>query len=439
MLSNNTITAQKVKQNNQEFFVSVFTINQVLKFTKYTERLIVGYDEENKPIYNLEIQRKVEASRVDKISDFLINNPDALFPTNLVVAIPSAAIESIKSHQNNKIVEIELTEKVFNEIKKINGDVFLTIIDGQHRIRGIEKAIETLKIEIEKINKVLQNSQSKELQKKLDKAAKLLDNLLNIDLIVTFFIDPTLEFQAMIFSTINRTQKTVPQSLVYSLFGLTESDSPQRTALQVVLALNSYEKSPFYDRIKLHGGTYGRNQSPPLTQAMMVKSIIDLISTNARESENDRFRDRSELLKNINKDLPFRKFYAKNQDDFITDILFSFFSAVRICFTKNNHSLWNFEDASIPANVLQTTIGYQALLDILIDILDEIDEQEKDKIPLYEIYLNKAKKLNFEDSSRYPFTSKSRKIFYYDLSLAIWPPKTKDDNRLIKQLEALKT
>lgn len=432
MLSNNTITAQKVTQNNQEFFVGVFTISQVLKFTKYTERLIVGYDEEDKPIYNPEIQRKVEASRVDRIADFLITDPEALFPTNLVISIPSAVIQTITPHINGRIVDIELAEVVFKEIKKTNGDVFLTIIDGQHRIRGIEKAIEKLYSEIEQLNKILFNSTNEELKKRLNKASTLVQNLLNIELIVSFFVDPTLEFQAMVFSTINRTQKSVPQSLVYSLFGLTESDSPQKTALEIVLALNSFKKSPFFNRIKLHGGTYRKNESPPLTQAMMVKSIIDLISTNARESEKDRFRKRNELLKNINKDLPFRRYYANNNDVFITDILFSYFTAVRNVFKKNDQSLWDFNGNTSPTNVLQTTVGYQALLDILVDILAEIEENEKDKILTYETYLDKSKKLNVEDLQRYPFTSKSRKIFYYDLSLAIWPPQNKDDERLLK-------
>lgn len=431
MLKDKTIIAQKVKQNNLEFFAGVFTINQILKFTRYTERLIVGYDEENRPIYNKEIQRKAEPSRVEKIADFLINDPDALFPTNLVVAIPSSVINRIVA-TSDRIVKIELNDKVFDEIKKHSGDVFLTIIDGQHRIKGIERAIELLQSELQNLNKILEKTQKIELVKEFDRLSKKLQNLLSIELMVGFFIDPTLEFQAMVFSTINRTQKTVPQSLVYSLFGLTESDSPQKSALEIVLALNSFEKSPFYDRIKLHGGEYGKNQSPPLTQAMMVRSIIDLICANAREAENDRFRERKELKKGINRDLPFRKYYAEDRDNFITDILFSFFTAVRNTFKKNGKQLWNFAETTKPQNVLQTTVGYAALLEILIDILEGLSETEKDKIEVYEGFLRKAAKLNFEDELRYPFTSKTRKVFYYDLSLAIWPPKDGNDERLKK-------
>lgn len=432
----NTIIASRVTQNNQDFFIAVFAISQILQFTKYTERLIVGYDENNIPIYNPEIQRKVENSRIEKIADFLINDPDALFPTNIVISIPSAVIEKI-DHVSSQTIKIELSQKVFSEVQKADGDIYLTIIDGQHRIRGIEKAISRLKSEIDSINKILSISKNPELEKKRTVAANLLNKLLKINLIVTFFIDPTLEFQAMVFSTINRTQKSVPQSLVYSLFGLTEKDSPQKSALEIVLALNSFEKSPFYNRIKLHGGTYGRNQSPPLTQAMMVKSIIDLISVNLRESEIDRFRERKELLRNANFDLPFRKYYANNNDAFITDILYSFFSAVKTTFVSGAVAYWEFEDDTKPTNILQTTVGYQALLDILIDILRELSEDVKDKISTYEAYLSRAKQLKFDDSARYPFTSKSRNIFYYDMSLSIWPAKDNSDLRLSKLRDAL--
>ena len=68
----NTIKGFLVSQNNQDFIVGKTTIKELLTYTKYTERLIIGYDEEDKPIYNNHIQRKVEESRISKISDFLM-------------------------------------------------------------------------------------------------------------------------------------------------------------------------------------------------------------------------------------------------------------------------------------------------------------------------------------------------------------------------------
>ena len=260
-----------------------------------------------------------------------------------------------------------------------------------------------MKSEIDSLQKVNLKSNKDEISEKIIRKNEQLKNLLNINLVVTFFIDPLLEFQAMVFATINRTQKTVPQSLVTSLFGLTEKDTPYKTALEITLTLNGFELSPFFNRIKLHGGTYERNQSPPLTQSAMVKSIVDLISLNSAELERDRFRDRKELLVNCTPELPFRKYYANDRDEFITDILFSFFTSVKNNFKKNDIYLWNFAENTKPANVLHATVGYHALLNLLVEILkkESLDER-RDKIETYDEYLRKCVNLNFEDLQRYP-------------------------------------
>ncbi|HEY4832663.1 MAG TPA: DGQHR domain-containing protein, partial [Waddliaceae bacterium] len=272
---------------------------------------------------------------------------------------------------------------------------------------------------------------------------KRLNDLYNIQLVVSFFIDKSLEYQAMVFSTINRTQKKVSESLVYSLFGLTTSDSPQKSALQITLALNAHINSPFYNRIKLYGGEYERKQSPPLSQATMVKSIIDLICENIRESENDRFRDRTELKKrsaSSAKKLPFRSYYAKNEDTNISDILFHYFNSVKNVFQiSTNISYWSFDpDTMKPTNILQTTVGYLALLDILVDILDEISIDDRFSDTVYSNYLSKATDIDFEDINRFPFTSKSKNILYLDLHLRIWPPTSQNDKRIIRLKEILK-
>lgn len=213
-----------------------------------------------------------------------------MFPTNIVLGIPMSMISSQFSHDG--IIEISLDEKVTSQIKLAkegyqDADIFITIIDGQHRIRGIEVAIERLQEEAEKHNNILAHTK--------------LENLLNMELAISYFIDKSLEYQAMIFSTINRTQKRVSQDLVYSLFGLSSEDTPYKTALEVTLALNAHPKSPFYHRIKLYGGDYDKKMSPPLSQATMIKSIVGLISESLRESENDKYKKRKELKRQKSK------------------------------------------------------------------------------------------------------------------------------------------
>lgn len=439
---NQTIKTLPVKQNKQDFLIGVFSIKDIFQFTKYTERLIVGYDENEEPIYNKQIQRKIEKPRVDKIADFLMHDPDATFPTNIVLHIPKEVIADYQEKNNEIYVTLE--NKVFEEVKK-NGDIFISIIDGQHRIKGIEQAIYRLKSEITVLQQTLRGGSNESLENKLSFFKERLEDLYNIELVVTFFIDKTLEYQAMVFSTINRTQKRVSQSLVYSLFGLDTDDTPQKSALEIVLSLNGHPKSPFYKRIKLYGGSYGRNNTPPLSQATMVRSIVSLISENLRESEKDRYKKRSELKSRSSgskKVLPFRQYYANDKDSYISDLLFFFFTQVRNTFVnENGKSLWDFDESNQPTNILHTTVGYFALLDILVDILQEIkileplDYDNSVKI-FYDRYLIEIKDIDVTDNMRYSFSQRGKKYFYLDLSLKIWPPTSNSDKR-IKELELL--
>ncbi|OAV73661.1 DNA phosphorothioation-associated DGQHR protein 1 [Bacteroidales bacterium Barb6] len=419
MKQNNIIKGIPVVQNDQEFIVGKVKIEDLLKFTKYTERVIIGYDENEHPIYNEHIQRKVENSRVNKIADFLINDKEATFPTNIVLGVPLSAIEEQISTED--IIQITLIDEVFTEVEKskITGDevdIYVTIIDGQHRIRGIETAIERLNNEIEKL------SDEEQKLKKQD----VLDNLLGIELVVSYFIDKSLEYQAMIFSTINRTQKRVSQDLVYSLFGLSSNDTPYKTALEVTIALNAHAKSPFYKRIKLYGGNYKRGDSPPLSQATMIKNIVSLISESLRESENDKYKKRKDLhKKNNSKYLPFREYYANNQDDKISDCLFYFFGSVK----KNFADYWDYDGVTKPQNILQSTVGFEALLDIMVDILHDSQKINQFDNETFEPVVAKLNTINFADTSIFPMSTKGKKVLYISMSLAIFPTLQGHDNR----------
>lgn len=440
-LIDNKIIGFPIIQNQQDFVIAKFSIKQIFTFTRYTTRILNSFDDDGTPLYNEEIQREIEPSRVKKIADFLIEDPEATFPTNLVLHIPKEVIEEQKEHKN--FVEITLKERVFDELKKTSGDIYITIIDGQHRIKGIEIALDRIKNEIESLTKTLRtrdNIKSDFIERKLKDRMQRLKDLEDIELVVSFFIDKTIEYQAMIFSTINRTQKRVSQSLVYDLFGLNTNDSPHKTAIQVIISLNGHKNSPFYKRIKFYGGDYSAENSPPLSQATMAKSIVNLISENLRESERDRYRERKELSSRSpgsNKFLPFRKYYANDNDSAISDILFFYFSAVRNTFKdEKDNSLWNIRQSGKPENILHTTVGYDTLLRILVDILRE-QNIEITSTEYFEKYLLKCKNLKLENTIRYPFNNKGKKILYLDMSLCIWPhnPTDSEDNRLIELKE----
>lgn len=437
-IKDNTIIGFPIIQNQQDFIIGKFSISQIFKFTRYTSRILNSFDENGKPIYNDQIQREIENPRANKIADFLIEDPEATFPTNIVLHIPKEAIDEQKEHQ--KFIEIKIRQEVFDELNKKNGDVYITVIDGQHRIRGIELALERIKDDIEILRQTLVRSPNNiVLNEKLSSRIQRLKDLEDIELVVSFFIDKTIEYQAMIFSTINRTQKRVSQSLVYDLFGLDLDDTPQKTAIQAIIALNGHKNSPFFNRIKFYGGDYSVDASPPLSQATMAKSIVSLISENLRESERDRYRKRSELKSRTpgsKKFLPFRKFYAYNEDSTISDILFYFFNAVKATFKNDDgQSFWDFRTSNLkPTNILQTTVGYETMLNILVDILEVENINQFDSTEVFVPYLEKCKNIDFGNTNLYTFNNRGKKILYLTMSLAIFPPNLNNpkDNRKLE-------
>ena len=416
------LNTRKVTQNSQEYLLGIFKISEVLRFAHYTEYTILGFDDENLPITNKQVQRKLNSAKVESIAKFLINDSQAIFPTNIVLAIPNGIIDSYEEKEENNII-LTLDSKVSDGIEKIDkgedGNIFISIIDGQHRIKGIEVAIEKLEKAIEKKEPLYDISN--------DLLADKLAKLKEIEISVAFFIDPVLEYQAMIFSTINRTQTKVSQDLVYSLFGLTEDDSPQKTALNITNALNGTPKSPFYKRIRLAGSTtskaakeFYKDGYPILSQATMVKSILYMITTK-NDAEVERNKSRKYLQKNPNPELVFRKYYADNQDSDIIKIIYQYFIAIQETFTdKSGNSFWdNKEQHNKPTNVLQTTIGYEALLNILKIILQINTDKDSFDKQLYKNYLEKAKSIDITDE-KYTFTTKTKKMLTDDLSNLIF-------------------
>ncbi|MCJ8210819.1 DGQHR domain-containing protein [Mucilaginibacter sp. RS28] len=411
-----------VRQNNQAFLLGTFKMSLLREFIRYTHRIVIDYDEANKPKYNDDVQRKISGTKVDGIADFLIYDTDAFFPTNIVVSLPSIAIEETVEIDYNH-TNLYLKDIVITENKKPDGDTYITIIDGQHRIAGIEKAIKRVSDKIKNLEISIRTSDdTAKYEIELKEENALLKRLLDFEIIVSFFIDPTLEYQAMIFSTINRTQTKVSEDLVYSLFGLSKSDTPQKTALEVVLALNASEKSSLFNRMKLAGAKYQKDTIPALSQSAMVKSILYLITPNLKQAEIEKNKSRDYVKdKHFDSFLPFRKYYGNNEDAKIIKILNTFFKAVNEVFvSRENLHYWAIDG---PPNILQTTVGYRALMLILVDILKKCREEERFDLTFYKNKLQAASTIDFEDRGepkKFPLTSKSVNILYNEIGAKIF-------------------
>ena len=175
------------------------------------------------------VQRDLQEVRVKKISEYC-SDPDAVFPTPIVVSIDRDADVSI-DEDNHQII-------VTNDEVEI-GDV----IDGQHRLWGIEKSASAV----------------------------------SFNLPVVLMFDLTLEEKAYIFSTINSNQVKVSPSLIFELFAVSSSRSPQKTVHELARVMNNTKDSPFYNRLKMLGKKTLDQNKATLSQGTFAKTILQLI------------------------------------------------------------------------------------------------------------------------------------------------------------------
>ncbi len=104
------------------------------------------------------------------------------------------------------------------------------VIDGQHRLAGLERAM--------KKDSSVDNQE----------VMVVLSNLLNT------------KEAASVFLNINTEQKPVPKSLIYDLFGVINEDEPELPlvrAKDIALALQLDEKSPYLNSVKMPGSLRG--------------------------------------------------------------------------------------------------------------------------------------------------------------------------------------
>src|SRR5690606_20848044 len=164
------------------------------------------------------------------------------------------------------------------------------------------------------------------------------------DLIITIFIDIDPEKESMIFSTINKAQTKVNKSLVYDLYDLAKSRSPQRTAHNIVKLLNEMETSPFHRKIK-RLGIANDPERETITQSTFVECILAYISKKGEE-----MKDRDILIRG--KKLPlisgrelerriFRNWFIQDKEAEIAKVIWNYFTAVKDRWPEawNNNSI----------------------------------------------------------------------------------------------------
>lgn len=294
----------KITQPIGSFYIGIIDRDDLIKISYADVRRIEKRDVEK----YLGIERPLSPGRVAELKKY-VNVVDATFPNSVILAITSENAQYVES-------------KAIMRIKK-EQDI-AKIIDGQHRIAGLEDY----------------------------RGPKFQIN-------VTIFIDMDIEDQAMVFSTINLKQTKVSKSLSYDLYEYAKARSPQKTCHNIAKLLNSRDDSPFKNKIKILGIATGKREES-LTQATFVDRLLKYISKEPIIDRDQMKRGKS-LKKSSDKEskrLIFRNMFIEEKDAEIAKIIWNYFSAVE----ERWPTAWK---ESIKGNILNRTTGFGALIRFL--------------------------------------------------------------------------
>lgn len=253
------------------------------------------------------VQRELSEERVRDIASYC-DDPDATFPTPIIISVNNDA----KTSFSDNTITIEYDQPF--------GDV----IDGQHRLKGIQKSP---KIE-------------------------------DFELPIILMFNLTLEEKAYVFSTINSNQKKVNRSLIFDLFGVSTGRSPQRTVHEIARSMNTMPSSPFENRLKMLGKKTPDQPDATISQGTFSKRVLSLIS---KDENQDLLDCKNGIPLQSDNSLPFRRYFIEDKDEVILKVLLNCFSALRLVFP---------DEWSRPKDyILWKTTGFNAVIDSLKTIV----------------------------------------------------------------------
>jgi DGQHR domain-containing protein len=312
------IDALKVTQPIGDLFVARIEHNVLCQISYFDVRRVL-MDQRDVERY-LGIQRPLSKRRVAELEQY-VNFLDATFPSSIILAIDE---EYASYDENRGKLLLSNAKEGESEPSTMIGKI-ARVLDGQHRIAGLEKFRGEA-----------------------------------FGLPVTIFVGSDIADQAYIFSTVNLEQTKVSKSLAYDLFELAETRSPQKTCHNIAVALDRDEKSPFYQRIKRLGFATANRKMQMLTQATFVESLMPMLS-----SDPKRDRDlllRGEQIKRASEQdsfrFIFRNLFIDDKDTTTAKIVHNYFDAAR----EKWRVAWDSRDQGM---ILNKTNGFRALMRLL--------------------------------------------------------------------------
>ncbi len=336
-----TFPVTKVTQPIGDFYVGCIDARTLVKIS-YTEIRAFLEGTQDKIAG---IQRERSEKRIKEIKKY-VNLDYATFLTSIVIAIAPECVKLVpfgsscanekKSEQDDEF-EVDASAKVFNlelmpfgdpeDKDHIPVEKIAFIIDGQHRLAGLEG----------------------------------LEEGREFDVNVSIFVGASDADKAEIFARVNQAQTKVNQSLVVDLASYYEERGPVKFAHEVVLALNRDQEGPFYDKVKRLGkAAPGKGRVQTLAQATVVKPIVDFITADPEAERNKRYKGifGSRRKPDEWKKFIFQPFYDDDDDSGMFLCLTNYFDAVK--------AKWpNAWDNAPPGMILNRTTGYAALMRFL--------------------------------------------------------------------------
>jgi DGQHR domain-containing protein len=307
----------RARQPIGDIFVGAIPAKQLMQITYFDVRRVLR-DERDFERY-LGIQRPLDERRVLTLNDY-VNYKDASFPTSVIIAVEQDYVQF--DFESNRMIISNF--RLGEEAPTINLGKIARVLDGQHRIAGLQGF-----------------------------------NGTEFDLSVTIFVGADIADQAQIFATVNLEQTKVHKSLVYDLYDLAHSRSPQKTCHNIAVALDGDSTSPFFKRIKRLGIATDGRVFEPVTQATFVEALIGYISEDPR-GDRDILLRKSKPMKVYDKELfkcPLRNMFIDDRDIDIAKIVNNYFLAVR----QRWPTAW---DERGRGYILNRTNGFKALMQV---------------------------------------------------------------------------
>jgi len=317
-----SIPVFSVQQPIGDFYIGVIRADELLRVCEYDYRRM-HYTNDYADYEG--IQRKLSQNRISAIRDY-VGTTDACFPTSIVISIDQkcARIEETERVGFMLLHITEFKDEASPELSIALNQV-ATIIDGQHRLKGLEEAGKG-----------------------------------EFELSLSIFVGADVATEASIFSIVNLAQTKVNKSLAYDLFAYATTRSPEKTCHEIVVALDKLNESPFQGAIKRLGVRTENRFGETLSQATIVKGLLPYISKNPLSDRDAGKRYgfwEPALAKDANKRI-FYEFFRKEEDLKILQIVVNYFNAVK--------SRWPDAWASSgKGNIIRRTNGFNGFIRFL--------------------------------------------------------------------------